>query len=347
MEPVMSGFSRLGLVVIAASALAVTLSATPEPRAIWSLPTIAPTNSPWYDALLDMGAAVARDTTGRVKINVFPGGKLGGEPSVVRAMRSGQFEISLLMLTGLAQIDDGFNALGVPFFFKDDAEAKAVQEALAPQLERRISAQKFHLLAWTNGGWVQLFSTKPLTTLDQIKKANLWTSDGDVKMLQWYKANGFHPVALDAKDVASALRIGTIDATPSPAYAASLLSMNTLAPNMLDIHIGPLFGALVVTTTAWNTVSPEDQGKITAAAKIFEKTTSLAIPAKEAGAVTEMQKRGLTVNKMAAKDAADLYAQIDKLVQSMRGEMVPAEMYDAAKAARDAYRSKAKAPGPR
>jgi TRAP-type C4-dicarboxylate transport system substrate-binding protein len=260
-------------------------------------------------------------------------------------MRSGSYEISLLMLTGLAQIDEGFNALGVPFFFKDDAEAKAVQDALTPLLEKRISAN-FHLLAWTNGGWVQLFSKKPLKTLDEIKKANLWTADGDVKMLQWYKANGFHPVALDAKDVASALQIGTIDATPSPAYAASLLNMSTLAPNMLDVHIGPLIGALVVTKKAWNAISPEDQAKVTAAAKAFEQTTSVTIPAKEAGAVVEMGKRGLTVNKMAPKDAADLYAQIDKLVQSMRGDMVPADMYDAAKAARDAYRTK-KAPSPR
>ena len=64
------------------------------------------------------------------------------------------------MLTGLAQIDDGFNALGIPFFFKDDAETKAVQDALTPLLEKRIATQGFHLLAWTNGGWVQLFSKK-------------------------------------------------------------------------------------------------------------------------------------------------------------------------------------------
>jgi TRAP-type C4-dicarboxylate transport system substrate-binding protein len=335
----MSRLTRLGLIVVAASALAVTLSATPAPLAIWSLATIAPANSPWSNSLLDMNAAIAKDTAGRVKITVFPGGKLGGEPSVVRQMRAGQVEISLLMLTGLAQIDDGFNALGVPFFFKDDAEAQAVRDDLTPRLEKRISPA-FHLLAWTNGGWVQLFSKKPLKTLDDIKKAKLWTSDGDVKMLSWYKANGFTPVALDAKDVVSGLQLGTIDASPSPAYAASLLSMNTLAPNMLDVHIGPLLGALVVTTKAWNALSPEDQGKITAAAKVFEKTTSVDIPAKEAGAVTEMAKRGLIVNKMTPKDAADLYAQIDKLVQSMRGDMVPADMYDAAKAARDAYRKK-------
>jgi TRAP-type C4-dicarboxylate transport system substrate-binding protein len=111
---------------------------------------------------------------------------------------------------------------------------------------------------------------------------------------------------------------------------------------MLDIHVGPLLGAIVVTKAAWNATSPEDQAKITAAAKVFETSTSKSVPAQDAASVVEMQKRGLTVTKMADKDSADLYAQIAKLVASMRGDMVPADMYDAAKKALDAYRAKGK-----
>src|SRR5580765_1654225 len=104
----MSRFTRPGLAVVAASALAATLSAMPVPAAVWKLPTIAPTGSPWHKALTDMGAAIARDTTGRVRINVFANGSAGGESAVVRNMRTNQYEISLLMLAGLGQIDEGF-----------------------------------------------------------------------------------------------------------------------------------------------------------------------------------------------------------------------------------------------
>jgi hypothetical protein len=113
---------------------------------------------------------------------------------------------------------------------------------------------------------------------------------------------------------------------------------------MLDLHVGPLLGALVVTTRAWNALSPDDQATVTAAAKAFEKSTSSTVPAKDLASVDEMKNRGLTVTQMASSDAAVLYAEIDKLVASMRGDMVPADMYDAAKKARDAYRAKAGAP---
>ena len=50
--------------------------------------------------------------------------------------------------------------------------------------------------------------------------------------------------------------------TPTPAYAALLLHMYDDAKFMLDIHVGPLLGALVVTNTAWNALSPDDQVKV-------------------------------------------------------------------------------------
>ena len=332
----MSVITRLAVCATLVCALAVSMSGAAD--VALKLPTAAPTGSIWHKALQEMSAVWARDTANRVKATVFPNSALGGEAAVVRNMRSGQFQTSLLMLSGLAQIDDSFNALGIPFFFQNDAETKAVQEALTPLIEKRIAAKGFHLLAWTNGGWVQVFSKQPLKTLGDIKKAKLWTSDGDVKMVQWYKTNGFTPVALDANAIAPQLKLGMINATPTPPYAALLLNMHTDAPYMLDLHVAPFLGALVITTTSWNAISAEDQGKMTAAAKAFEKTTSVDMPAMDSGAVATMQKRGLTVTTMDKKSSDELYVEVDKLVASMRGDMVPVELFDAAKAARDAFR---------
>ena len=115
---------------------------------------------------------------------------------MVRAMRSGQYRGEPAdAVRRRRRSTTASTRSAIPFFFKNDAETKAVQDGADAALEKRIAAKGFHLLAWTNGGWVQLFSKKPLKTLDDIKKANLWTSDGDMKMVQWYKTNGFQPVA--------------------------------------------------------------------------------------------------------------------------------------------------------
>lgn len=343
----MRRFRMLVTMLVAVCVLAAPLSAVPAvppSSAAWILPTAVPTGSLWYKALTDMTAAWTKDTGGRVTANVFPNSGLGGEPAIVRALRGDQYQVSLLMLSGLALIDDGFNALGIPFFFKDDAETRAVIAELTPQIEKRIEAKGFHLLAWTNGGWVQLFSKNQLKTLKDIKDSKIWTSEGDTRMADWYKKNGFHPVSGEAKDVGPMMKLGTINATPSPSYIAYVTRVYQDAPYMLDIRFGPLLGAVVVTTKAWNTLSAADQAALTAGAKAFEKSTSVSVPDQDAGSVAEMQKRKLTVTKMTESDAKELYAQAEKLWASMRGDMVPSDLYDAAKKARDDYRQKAKAP---
>jgi len=340
----MTALKRLALAAaVAGGVFAVSTSAAPRATAI-RLATVVPTLSPWHLALNDMKASWEKDTAGRVTLTVFPNGSLGSDSAVVRSMRSNGIQATLMLLSGLAQIDESFSALGMPFFFQSDAEAAAVVAKLTPLIESRIAARGFHLLGWTNGGWVQIFSKNPLRTLADVKKAKLFTAEGDTKMVQWYKTNGFNPVSLDPNSVAAQLKLGMIDATPSPAYVASLLGMYRDAPNMLGVHVAPLLGALVVTTATWNTISAEDQAKMTAAAKTFETKTSASMPKLDADAIETMKTKGLNVITMDAAAAADLHAQADRLLASMRGDMVPADVYDLAKTARDAFRA-GKTPG--
>jgi len=323
-------------IVVALAVVVVPMAAAAPPL---KLATVVPTNSPWHKALLDMAASLKTETADRVSLTIFPDGKLGGEDLIVKQMRINQTQMSLMMLAGLSDIDESFNALGMPFFFNDIEEARAVVAKVTPQIEQRIAGKGFHLLSWTNGGWVQIFSKNPLKSLADVKKAKLFTSSGDQKMVTWYKSNGFNPVALAATDIAPQMKFGMIDAAPMPAYPSMLLLLYKDAPNMLDVHIAPLLGALVISTGAWNKISPEDQAKMTAAAKAFEERTSKDVLNLEASSIVEMQKRGLTVNNLDKKAAGEFHAEADKLVASMRGNMVPADIYDAVKTARDQYRA--------
>ena len=110
-------------------------------------------------------------------------------------MRPGvdQLQANLLMLPGLADIDEAFNVFGMPVLLSSPTRKRARPQKLTPMLEKRLDAKGFKLLAWGSAGWVQLFSKKPISTLDDVKNAKLFTSQGDDRMVQWYKANGFHP----------------------------------------------------------------------------------------------------------------------------------------------------------
>ncbi len=327
------------------SALAVAIAATATLYAqntTIRLATVVPANSSWHKALLDMAAVVTKDTGGRVNLRVYDGGTQGDERTVIRLMRPGvdQLQASLLGVSGLAEIDEAFNMFGMPFFFQSDEEATHVRTKLTPAFEKRVEAKGFKLLAWGSGGWVQLFSKMPIKTLDEVKKAKLYTSQGDDKMVQWYKANGFNPVALSSNDIPAQLKLGTgmINATPMPPYPALVLQIFQDAKYMLDVRLAPLLGGIVISNNAWNKISAEDRVKLMDAAKAFEARMNKEAPGLDASSVTTMAQRGMTVTKLDPKTLAEFRTAAEKLVSASRGTMVPADIFDQAVQERDAFR---------
>jgi TRAP-type C4-dicarboxylate transport system substrate-binding protein len=322
-----------------ALALATTIFAAPVNV---KLATQAPVNSVWHKALLDMGATWDTATQGRVKLVVYAGGTQGSEDATIRMMRPGvdQLQANLLMLPGLSTVDDGFNVFGVPFFFESDIEGLHILEKLTPMLEKRLDGKGFKLIAWASAGWIRLFSKQPIKTIADVKNAKLFTSQGDERMVQWYKANGFHPVALAAGDIPAQLKLrtGMIDAAPSPPYPALLLQMFRDAKYMLDVRVAPLYGAVVMTNEAWNKIDANDRPVIMNAAKALEKRILGETPKLDEDSVATMKTRGLTVTTLDANAIAAFRVEAEKLVTTMRGNMMPADMYDIALRERDAFR---------
>jgi TRAP-type C4-dicarboxylate transport system substrate-binding protein len=334
----MSALKRFAVALPLVLAPALILAAPGEIK----LATLAPANTSWHKALLDMGNAWNKETGGRVTLTVYPGGIQGDEATTIKKMRPGidTLQASFLTAVGLADLDEAFNVFAMPFFFENDEEEIAVEKKLTPLLEQKLQAKGFHLLSWGTGGWVQVFSKKPLRTLADVKNAKLFTSKGADKWVQWYVANGFHPVALLPADIPAQLKLSTglIDTAPNPPYLALSLQIFRDAKYMLDLHIAPLTGALIMSTAACNRISAEDKLKVTAAAQALEKRVRADAPAQDAESVKQMTARGLQVITLDPKAAAEFRAAANGLTTTMRGSMVPPDVFDMAVQERDSLR---------
>jgi TRAP-type C4-dicarboxylate transport system substrate-binding protein len=337
----MSSLKRFVIVAAVASAVAPLAAAPLQVK----LATLVPVTSLWEKALLEMGNTWKTDTEGRVTLTVYAG-STDTEATILAKMRPvvDNYQATYISNVGLADLDEAFNVLAMPFFLESDEEERAVKKALTPIFEQRLQAKGLHFLGWGAGGWVQLFSKKPLRTLADVKGAKLFTTKGAVKWVKWYVTNGFHPVELVPASVPEQLKLatGAIDTAPYVPYLAVLQRVYGDAPYMLDVRVAPLPGALIISNSAWNKLTPEDQGKVAAAARVLEDKVHAAIPKMDSDSIKAMQARGLQVIKADPKAAAEFRAAAAQLVQTMRGDMVPADVFDLAVKARDAAR---KAPG--
>jgi TRAP-type C4-dicarboxylate transport system substrate-binding protein len=331
-------FAKRALIALAIVSAAATLSAGGAENI--KLSTLVPAGTSWHKALLDMGSAWNKDTAGRVTLTVFPGGQQGDEATAIKKMRSDILQASFLSNVGLAELDEAFNVFSMPFFIETPDEEAAIEKKLTPVIEQRLNAKGFHLLCWGSAGWLQVFSKKPLKSLADVKNAKLYTTKGSDKWYQWYVSNGFHPVPLLPADVPTQLKLGTglIDTAPYPPYLAMTLRVFDDAKYMLDLKIAPLTGALLVSQSAWNRVSAEDRAKLTGDAAALESRVRSEAPAQDAESVKVMSRRGLQVTTLDPKAQGEFRAAADQLVKTMRGSMVPADIYDMALQERDAFR---------
>jgi len=326
---------RLAIALAVAASVSIGAQAPLNIR----LATLAPDNSPWTSALRSMGTAWEKATDRRVRLTVYAG-TIPSESSAIARMAVDGLQAATLMVAGLAEIDEGFNVFGVPFFFESDAELAHVQQKLTPLIQERLRARRYHLINWGNAGWVQLFSKRPIRTLDEVKQARLYTTEGNPKMVQWYTANGFHAVPLAAGEIPKQLTLpsGAINAAPIPPVYAVALQIFKDAPHMLDVRLAPLVGATVMTDAAWNKISPEDRAKMLAAASVMEQQINTQAPGLDARSIAAMKTAGLQIVTLDAKAVAEFRGAAENLGATQRGAMIPSDVYDLAVREREAFR---------
>ena len=112
---------------------------------------------------LDRGATkfaelVAAKSGGKMKVNVFPGGTLGGDAQNVSALQGGTIEFVMLNSGILASQVKDFEVFDFPFMFANAKEADAVVDGpfgqkLHAKLAERASS------AWPTPSWA--FATSP------------------------------------------------------------------------------------------------------------------------------------------------------------------------------------------
>src|SRR4029077_8058527 len=132
-----------------------------------------------------MGEEWKSATDGRVTITVFAGGSQGDEPQGLRKMRVDALQAAAFTAVGLGSIDASFNVFDIPFFFDNYDELNYVTDKLTPAIRKGSEAKGLILVNWGQLGWAQVFSKKPIQTVDDLKGIKLWTSAGNDKMVQW------------------------------------------------------------------------------------------------------------------------------------------------------------------
>ncbi|HEU5072401.1 MAG TPA: TRAP transporter substrate-binding protein DctP [Verrucomicrobiae bacterium] len=312
--------------IVAALAL-TTAQAAPRLK----LGTLVPVGTSYHKSLMTMAEAWRKDSGGTVQLNVYAGGKLGGEAEMVGLMKLDSLQAALLTAVGLSEIEPGVSGLqNIPMGFNSLDEVDYVGEKLRPLLEERMARKGFVVLFWTDAGWVRFFSNKPVTHPADLKKLKLFTWSGTPASVEIYKAAGFDAVPLETADIVPSLQTGLIDAVPVPPFFAMASQIDERAPYMAEVNWAPIVGALVVRKETWEKIPAAVRAKLQADATTAGQEIKAAGRREMDESVAAMEKRGLKVTKIPPAVEAEWRQAAEAVYPKIRGSIVPEDIFDQA-----------------
>jgi TRAP-type C4-dicarboxylate transport system substrate-binding protein len=329
----MKGISRLWIAALTLVCAAGAASAQTTIR----LASPAPLGSVWHKALKQFEADIKTATGGRVVLRVI-GAAQDDEATMISNMKIGRQHAASITALGLASVDPAFNIFSIPMFFSSYDEYRTVRAKIEPTLKAKLEAKGLVLLNWGDTGWVYLFSKAAVPNVEVLKKQRLYTSAGEDAFVQLYKQNGFNPRPLPFTEIQSGLMTGLLDAVPSTPLATLAFQWYRNVPEMLDMGVGPLAGGTVVDAKVWNAIDANDRQQILTIARKMQDTLDRDVPQQDETAKAEMVKRGLKLTRPDAAATKGFRDMADKFAVSMKGGVVPADIYDLATRERDAFR---------
>ena len=338
-----SRFGTRALLALAATFLFLGI-ASPAPLSAGKveikLATAIPANTPFTKLLDDLNKEWQTISNGDVSLVIYAGGVQGDESDALRKMRIGQIHASAITVASLSDIDDYFSVFQIPLFFDSWEELNYVLDDVTPLLQQRLDQKGYVLLTWGHVGWVYFFTKTPVSRIDDLRKLKIFTWAGNERMIQWWQRNGFNPVAVALPDARQGLRTGLIETMIAPPLAALSLQWFKEAPNMIDIGLAPLVGAVVVDKRTWNRVEEKYRAPMLAAAGRIGTELETRIPGMDQFAITTMKGQGLKVLEIRnSTHSAEWLSTAIKFADEMRGDMVPTEIFDRAIKKRDEYRA--------
>src|SRR5512133_944994 len=263
--------------------------------------TLVPENSSWFLVLKEVANDWGRISNGKVRVLLYPGGRQGDDPDVVRKMNLGTLNAGVLTSAGLGEIERGVYALSIPMAFADYEEVYAVLEKMRPKLEASFEAKGFVVLNWADGGWNHWFTKSAAATPDEMKKLKLFSWAGDGKTTEAYKKMGFDPRPAPSTELITGLQTGLFESFLAPPQVALITRYYEQAKYMTDMKVQILMGATVIKKDTWEKIPADLRPKLMASARTAGDKLQKSIKDGYQRDVDAMKKTGLVVVPVDAK----------------------------------------------
>lgn len=261
-----------------------------------SLGHVLTEESHYHAAAVKFAEVLAEKSEGRIKVNIFPAGQLGGEVKQIQSLRTGTQD---LVVTGEAPVENtsrDYTVFSFPYLFDSVAQANSILTGpigremldLLDQYDIKgldfISALERNV--FTNG--------KRIETAEDMKGLKIRVIQGP-GYVTTYEALGAQPTPMAYSELYMAMQNGTVDAAENSPDVFLQDRFVEVSKTYVLSKILYMPALILMSKSSFNALSPEDQALVTeASAEAAVHATDFYVKGFDK-AMTEIAARGIEI----------------------------------------------------
>lgn len=160
---------------------------------------------------------LAKLSKNQLGVDIFPAMQLGGAKENVDAVRSGALFMTWVGVAFLSRIVPELEAISLPFLMPNrEVALKVVDGDVGNLIDRKYAEKGFISLGWMELGSRQVTNSKhPIKSMTDLKGLKIRMQPLETH-LATFRALGANPIAMDVKELYSAMQQGVVDGQENP-----------------------------------------------------------------------------------------------------------------------------------
>lgn len=264
-----------------------------EAENTWHFPSPISANAFVTKHHLNFAVKVDRETGGKLKIVVHPGGSLFKAADIFRAVRTGQVPIGSTGLFMHATEDPVFALTNMPFLVTHIEDVKKLIELSRPAVESALKGKNLKLIyraIWTPHG---LFSTKALRSPEDLVGMRIRSYDkATTRIVQLAKGI---PTKTENSEIAMAFSTGVVDASFGSGVTGVSQKLWDYIGYYYKINYAIPTSSVFANLDAWNSLDADTQSTVLRIAAETEKAAWSEVLVMEETYNAAMREAGIKV----------------------------------------------------
>jgi TRAP-type C4-dicarboxylate transport system substrate-binding protein len=261
--------------------------------------------------------AIAEESKGQIKVEVYPAGSLIGDPQVLDAIRLGNVDMAHCVIPYLSPTIKELTPLEIPGAFPGD-KYKELAKATQSVLEKIFEKYDIKYLCPNNQSTVAFASvTKLIKSPEDFKGLTIRTPGkwGGKAIELW----GGSPLTIPLGDVPIALERKTVDVNYGGWNITEGFRLYESAPNITFTSLQENFAPVMMSKKSWDKLSEEQQQAVLrAAARHIENADKLTSEAKAAFINKLEEMENVNVYHLSDSENAEFAKVVDILMEEVK-----------------------------